>query len=148
FSIPLEGPMVRRAQSLAVGSDWVQLEGPDWPAGQLEPRDGFASHILMVTESEDPAAIGRWWPIVGHDTTTIVVSTDLEGAETSLAVQPGDTVEVHQLLAIGQLFQSPSHPSGLGPGDLLTLSGEATGVWEVEYRDGTTGTPPGYYVTH
>jgi hypothetical protein len=149
FSVPFGGPMVRRAQPLAVGRDWVQLEGPGWPAGQLEPRDGFASHILIVAHSTDPAATGRWWPVTGHDTTTIVVSTGADGDETLLPIGPEDTLEVHQLLSINQLFaQATAHGSGLSPGDLLSVSGPVSGDWNVEYLDGATGSPPGYYVTH
>ncbi len=91
---------------IARTSETVQLAGAAWQAGEVAPRDGFASHVVMVV---DGPAVGEWWPIMGHDETDLTLGTAGESLATRL--EPGTVVEVLALPTVASVFGLAGTPA-------------------------------------
>jgi hypothetical protein len=141
---PFQGRVVRRTAATEVGGSTIRLAGVGWGVGEFGPRDGFASHALMV---RDGVSVGQWWPIAGHDGDLVTLTSVNESLLGQ--VTPGTVVDVVRLPTVADLFGTASDPNrALREGDALVAYSDArTTSWSLVEYGAASGQAPGYYVT-
>src|SRR5690606_34193895 len=99
---PFEAALIARSQISQLGTDRMELEGTRWSEGQLQPRNGVATHMVRVVDSPNAAAIGKAWPILSHTDRVVVLATG--GTNLASLLADGAIVEVTRLATIADMF--------------------------------------------
>ncbi len=118
---PFEAALIARSQISQLGTDRMELEGTRWSEGQLQPRNGVATHMVRVVDSPNAAAIGKAWPILSHTDRVVVLATG--GTNLASLLADGAIVEVTRLATIADMFGNGTSSSCLlAAGESITGS--------------------------